>query len=61
MIAFDLPNKELCEKLKQLAYDKGLLIISSGDLTIRLRPMLDIRKKDIDKLMEILNDCLDEL
>jgi len=61
MIAFDLPNKELCEKLKQIAYHKGLLIISSGDRTIRLRPMLDIKKKDIDRLVEILNDCLTKI
>jgi len=61
MIAFDLPNKETCEKLKQIAYNKGLLIISSGDLTIRLRPMLDIKKKDVDKLVDILKDCLIEL
>lgn len=61
MIAFDVPTKELCEKLKQIAYEKGLLIISSGEKTIRLRPMLDIKKKDIDKLIEILNDCLREL
>jgi len=61
MIAFDLPNKEMCEKLKQTAYNKGLLIISSGDKTIRLRPMLDIKKKDMDRLVEILKDCLTEL
>ncbi|QKF94613.1 L-lysine 6-transaminase [Fadolivirus algeromassiliense] len=61
MIAFDLPNKDMCEKLKTIAYDNGLIIISCGNSSIRLRPMLDIKCNDIDLLYGILYKCLNEL
>ena len=61
MIAFDLPSKELCKKLKDDAYEKGLIIISSGEKSIRLRPMLDVKRQDIDKVIEILTHCLNNI
>jgi L-lysine 6-transaminase len=61
MCAFDLPNKELCQRLIDLAYSKQLLIIPCGISSIRLRPLLDVGKKEIDKLIRILGQCLIEL
>lgn len=61
MCAFDLPNKEYCEKLKDVAYEKNLIIISCGQSSIRLRPLLDVKIADINLLIKILTECLDEL
>jgi L-lysine 6-transaminase len=61
MCAFDLQNKHLCDKLIGMAYDNQLLIISCGTNSIRLRPVLDITTKDIDKLIEILYICVAKL
>lgn len=61
MCAFDLQNKEICEKFKKIAYENRLIIISCGSNSIRLRPMLDINKKTIDDLINILYICFDKL
>lgn len=58
MCAFDLQNKELCERLIKTAYDNQLLIIPCGTHSIRLRPVLDITFKDVDNLIDILYNCL---
>jgi len=61
MCAFDLQNKEACEKLLNLSYENKLLIISCGINSIRLRPVLDVSKKDIDRLIDILYICFMKL
>lgn len=61
MCAFDMPNAVSVMRLKELAYANGLLIISCGTKSIRLRPMLDVSKSDIDKMIDILILCLSEL
>jgi L-lysine 6-transaminase len=61
MIAFDLPNEIFCNKIKKVAFEKGLIIISCGTRSIRLRPMLDITTVDIDNLYNILNLCFFDL
>jgi L-lysine 6-transaminase len=53
-IAFDLPDKELREKFFKLAYENCLLLLVAGNKSIRLRPALDIKRKDIDALMMLL-------
>ncbi len=60
MCAFDLPNEQMCNKLKQDAYDRQLLIISCGAQSIRLRPMLDVKKEEIDQCIQIIDSCLTE-
>jgi L-lysine 6-transaminase len=57
MCAFDLPNKEMCRKLINSAYDRQLIIIGCGEKSIRLRPMLDVKKTEIDSLLYILDKC----
>jgi L-lysine 6-transaminase len=61
MCAFDLPNKEMCNKLISTAYENHLLIISCGEKSIRLRPILDVSTDDIDNLIEKLNICLKKI
>lgn len=59
MCAFDLQDPDRAAKLRQLAYDRLLLIIGCGARSIRLRPLLTTSKKDIDKLIAILTDCFE--
>ena len=61
MCAFDLPDTKSCTELIDLAYDNQLLIISCGTRSIRLVPVLDVTKSDIDKLIKILDYCLTKL
>ena len=61
MCAFDLPNKELCAKLLKVAYENQLIIISCGNQSIRLRPLLDVKYEDIDNLYNILDKCINKL
>jgi len=57
MCAFDTQDPDRCSKLKELAYERGLLIISCGARSIRLRPLLTTTQQDIDKLVSILDEC----
>ena len=61
MCAFDLPDKELCGKLIKMAYDYNLIIIQCGTKSIRLRPLLDVKHEDIDKMCNILDKCINRL
>ena len=38
---------------------KGLLVISAGSDVLRLVPPLVITKEDIDKMAEILDECME--
>ncbi len=61
MCAIDLPDKESCNKLINMAYENQLIIISCGTNSIRLRPVLDIKIQDVDKLIDILYFCLNKM
>lgn len=61
MCAFDLVDGPTCAKLIELAYINQLILLSCGIKSIRLRPMLDVTKTDINKLIEILDHCLAKL
>ncbi len=55
------PATEWVGKLEQLAFSKGLLLLSCGQSTIRLAPPLVIGKNEIDVCLTILEDCFKEL
>ena len=61
MIAFDLPTTELRDKIKQIAYDKSLLILASGVKSIRFRPPLNIQKDEIDEGLDTLRTIMREI
>lgn len=58
MIAFDLFNSDACTRFKDLMYERGIIIVSAGANTIRLRPMLDVTKQTIDKVVTTMEKCL---
>ena len=46
------------DRILQLAFERGLLILGAGDSTIRLSPPLTITKDQADFAMDVLEDCL---
>ena len=55
------PDHDLVAKLEQLAFTKGLLLLGCGRSTIRVAPPLVLTPYDVDKGLEILESCLNEL
>lgn len=59
--AIDLPSKEMRNALRKKAYAKDLILISSGELTIRFRPPLNLSKSEVDEGIGIIRRSLKEL
>ena len=55
-LVFDRPVGDYIVK----AMDKGLILINAGSDIIRFVPPLVISKDDVDKMIEILDSCLEE-
>ena len=55
------PAAELVHKLELAAFEKGLLLLSCGKSVIRVAPPLVLDEYDVDKGLEILDDCLSGL
>lgn len=55
------PAAEYVGKLEQLAFRKGLLLLSCGKSTIRFAPPLVITADEVKVGLEILDQCLTEL
>ena len=55
------PATDYVGKLEQLAFRKGLLLLSCGKSTIRFAPPLVITEDEIKVGLEILDQCLTEL
>lgn len=61
MCAFDLPDTETRDRLRKVAFDKGLLILGCGISTLRFRPRLAITESELDEGLAILEDVLTDL
>jgi 4-aminobutyrate aminotransferase len=55
------PASELMGELEQLAFRRGLLLLGCGKSIIRVAPPLVVSPYDIDKGLEIFDECLSEL
>src|SRR5437867_11681172 len=53
-IAFDLPDTKTRDDVWRKLFDSGLLVLKSGEHSIRFRPALDITQEVVDEAMEIL-------
>jgi len=53
-IAFDLPDSKTRDDFWRKLFDAGLLVLKSGEYSIRFRPALDITKEVVDEAMQIL-------
>ena len=56
--AFDMPSGIERDKLTNILLDKKLIILGSGDNSIRFRPHLNVIKKDIDIAIEKIVDAI---
>lgn len=55
------PDSELVAKLEQLAFRKGLLLLSCSKAVIRVAPPLVLTARDVDAGLSIVEECLEEL
>lgn len=55
------PAANLMGELEQLAFRRGLLLLGCGKSVIRIAPPLVVSPYDIDKGLEIIDECLTEL
>jgi L-lysine 6-transaminase len=53
-IAFDLPDAKTRDEFWKGLFDRGLLVLKSGDHSVRFRPALDITSEVIDEAMALL-------
>lgn len=58
MVAFDLVTPEVCERFKNLMYDRNVLIASCGTNSIRLRPMLDVELSNLQQVATAMDETL---
>ena len=61
MDAVELDTRERRDRLVQKAFSRGLLLLGCGYKVIRFLPPLDVRKREIDLAMEVLEEALREL
>ena len=57
--AFDLPDTETRNAVRQAAYDEGLMALGCGPRSIRFRPALTISQADLDEGLAILEGALE--
>jgi L-lysine 6-transaminase len=56
--AFDLPTKESRNSFVKTAYDNGLLLVGSGDRSVRFRPPLNLSHAEVDLGIQIIGSSL---
>lgn len=61
MCAFDLPDGETRDKFCKTAYEKGMLILPSGEISIRFRSSLTLTRGQCDEGLEISRKSLSEM
>jgi L-lysine 6-transaminase len=59
--AFDVATPELRGKIRAHAYENGLIILPSGEKSIRFRPPLTVTKTEIDEGIGILTSAIKKI
>ena len=55
MMAFDLPTGAMRDAFWKKSYELGLLVVRSGERSIRLRPVLDVKDDAIETALKIMD------
>jgi L-lysine 6-transaminase len=55
MQAFDLPNARARDAFCKAAFHHGVLVVGSGERSVRLRPVLDITAEVLDKALGLID------
>lgn len=61
LIAFDLPSGDERSEFLKICLDNGLIVLSCGHVSIRVRPALDIGRAEIDEAISIFRRSLQTL
>ena len=56
--AFDMQSKEQRNEFLKKAYDNGLLLVGSGNHSVRFRPPLNLTTQLVDRGMELIASSL---
>ena len=59
--AMDLDTAQNRDQLRTKAYEEGLILIGSGDHSIRFRPPLNLSKEEVDEGFSIIRGALREI
>ena len=59
--AFDVRTGAERNELRKLAFERGLVVLGSGERAIRFRPPLTIQKHELDQGVQILRQSLEEM
>ena len=59
--AFDVTDPEVRARMREKCLQKGLLILPSGERSIRFRPPLTITTEEIDEGIGIISESIREL
>lgn len=61
MCAFDLPDTATRDKLRKACHQHQMLVLASGERSIRFRPVLDVEEGELDAGLDILDTVLTKL
>jgi len=61
LVAFDFHSTEERDEFVKRCFEKRLLMMTAEPRTIRLRPFLDVKRKHIVELIDIMEKTLDEM
>lgn len=56
--AVDLTTKDQRQKFRDLCFEKGLIMLGSGERSVRFRPPLNVSREEIDEGVRIICDSL---
>jgi L-lysine 6-transaminase len=56
--AMDLPDGDKRAKLRELVFEQNVVVLGSGQNSIRFRPPLVINKNHIDEAVNVIDSCL---
>ena len=59
--AFDFPSDIERNKFISKAFEKKLMILGSGDNSIRFRPHLNVLKEDLDISLDIIHSTVKDM
>ncbi|MGK5084188.1 L-lysine 6-transaminase [Bdellovibrionota bacterium FG-1] len=61
LIAFDLPTEKERNDYRRMAWDLGLLVLVCGERSVRLRPVLNISRKEVDHALSLFEATFKKL
>jgi 4-aminobutyrate aminotransferase len=52
------PDEKLCNRVAELAFERGLLLLSCGKSVIRFAPPLSVSKSEVDEGLKIFDETV---